>query len=128
MSRLIEQAWQYIVAHPDKILEWTWQHLQIVLVAKHDWVVLQDDQNFWPPYDLSPVVRNEILAQYPEIEELLADLIAAFPSDPAEARAEMTALNAQVDNDLLEPEDVAREWLMSKGLIYSLPRCLFTLP
>lgn len=30
---MIEQAWQYMVAHPDKLLEWTWQHLQIVLVA-----------------------------------------------------------------------------------------------
>jgi len=87
------------------------------IVAKHNWVVLQDDRNFWPPYDLSPVVRDDLLAQYPQIKELLADLIAAFPSDPAEARAEMTALNAQVDNDLLEPEDVARKWLTGKGLI-----------
>lgn len=30
---MLQQAWQYIVGHPDKLLEWTWQHLQIVLVA-----------------------------------------------------------------------------------------------
>jgi osmoprotectant transport system permease protein len=30
---VLQQAWQYIVTHPDKLLEWTWQHLQIVLVA-----------------------------------------------------------------------------------------------
>ena len=87
------------------------------IVAKYGWVVLQDDQNFWPPYDLSPVVRQAILDEYPEIEALLDELVASFPSDPAAARAEMTALNASVDNDLREPEDVAREWLIEKGLI-----------
>jgi len=30
---MLQQAWQYIMGHPDKLLEWTWQHLQIVLVA-----------------------------------------------------------------------------------------------
>jgi osmoprotectant transport system substrate-binding protein len=87
------------------------------IVAKYNWVVLQDDKNFWPPYDLSPVVRQDVLDAYPGIEGVLNDLVAAFPSDPAEARAEMTALNARVDNDLLEPEDVARDWLQEKGLI-----------
>ncbi len=87
------------------------------IVAKYNWVVLQDDQNFWPPYDLSPVVRQDVLDAHPGIEAVLNQLVAAFPSDPAEARAEMTALNARVDNNLLEPEDVAREWLEEKGLI-----------
>jgi len=27
------QAWQYVIAHPDKIFEWTLQHLYIILVA-----------------------------------------------------------------------------------------------
>lgn len=87
------------------------------VVAAQNWVALQDDQNFWPPYDLSPVIRRQILDEYPEIEEILMELVLAFPSDAAEARAEMTALNARVDSDLLEPEEVAREWLIEKGLI-----------
>jgi glycine betaine/choline ABC-type transport system substrate-binding protein len=29
----------------------------------------------------------------------------------------MTALNAKVDIDLMEPEDAAEEWLRDKGLI-----------
>jgi len=87
------------------------------IVAKENWVALQDDKNFWPPYDLSPVVRQAILDEYPGVQDLLESLVAAFPSDPAEARAEMTALNARVDVDLLEPEEAAREWLEAKGLI-----------
>ncbi len=86
-------------------------------VVKYNWVVLQDDKNFWPPYDLSPIVRAETLEANPGLEDVLNELIAAFPEDPAEARAEMTALNAKVDIDLMEPEEAAREWLQAKGLI-----------
>ncbi len=86
-------------------------------VVKYDWVVLQDDKNFWPPYDLAPIVRADALAANPGLEDVLNELIAAFPGDPTEARAEMTALNAKVDIDLMEPEEAAEEWLQDKGLI-----------
>ena len=86
-------------------------------VVKYGWVVLQDDKNFWPPYDLAPVVRVDVLNDNPGLADVLNELIAAFSEDPAEARAEMTALNAKVDIDLMEPEDAAEEWLREKGLI-----------
>jgi len=86
-------------------------------VVKNDWVVLQDDKHFWPPYDLAPIVREQVLAANPGLEDVLAELIAAFPQDPAEARATMTALNAKVDVDKMEPEDATTEWLQGKGLI-----------
>ena len=86
-------------------------------VVKYNWVVLQDDKNFWPPYDLAPVVRAEVLEANPGLADVLNELIAAFSEDPTEARAEMTALNAKVDIDLMEPEDAAAEWLQAKGLI-----------
>jgi len=86
-------------------------------VVKYGWVVLQDDKNFWPPYDLAPIVRAETLKANPGLEDVLNELIAAFPEDPAAARAEMTALNAKVDIDGMEPEEVANEWLQAKGLI-----------
>jgi osmoprotectant transport system substrate-binding protein len=86
-------------------------------VVKYGWVVLQDDKNFWPPYDLAPIVQAETLAANPGLEAVLNELIAAFPDDPAEARAAMAALNAKVDVDLMEPEDAAQEWLCEKGLI-----------
>jgi len=86
-------------------------------VVKYGWVVLQDDKNFWPPYDLAPIVRAKTLDANPGLEDVLNELIAAFPNDPTEARAEMTALNAKVDIDLMEPEEAAEEWLQAKGLI-----------
>ncbi len=86
-------------------------------VVKYDWVVLQDDKNFWPPYDLAPYVRAEVLEANPGLADVLNELIAAFPQEPAEARAEMTALNAKVDIDMMEPEEAAEQWLRDKGLI-----------
>ncbi|MGB2984175.1 MAG: glycine betaine ABC transporter substrate-binding protein [Candidatus Bipolaricaulia bacterium] len=86
-------------------------------VVKYDWVVLQDDLNFWPPYDLCPYLPQAVLDANPGLEDILNELIAAFPNDPVGARAEMTALNAKVDIDMMEPEEVAREWLEDKGLI-----------
>jgi osmoprotectant transport system substrate-binding protein len=86
-------------------------------VVKNNWVVLQDDKNFWPPYDLGPYVRKEVLDANPDLEGVLNELVGAFPDDPAGARAEMTRLNAKVDVDLMEPEEAAEEWLKEKGLI-----------
>ncbi len=86
-------------------------------VVKYDWVVLEDDKNFWPPYDLAPIIRQETLQAMPAVGGILDELVAAFPTDPAGARAEMTALNARVDVDYVEPEDVAREWLLENDLI-----------
>jgi osmoprotectant transport system substrate-binding protein len=86
-------------------------------VVKYDWVVLQDDKNFWPPYDLGPYLRKEVLDANPELEGILGELVGAFPSDPAGARTEMTQLNAKVDIDQMEPEEAAEQWLKEKGLI-----------
>jgi osmoprotectant transport system substrate-binding protein len=86
-------------------------------VVKYDLVVLQDDKNFWPPYDLAPYLRKEVLDANPDLEAVLNELVSAFPNDPAGARAEMTRLNAKVDIDLMEPEEAAEQWLRDKGLI-----------
>ena len=86
-------------------------------VVKYNWVVLQDDKNFWPPYDLGPYLRKEVLDANPGLEDVLKELVDAFPSDAVGARKEMTALNAKVDIDMMDPEDAARDWLKEKGLI-----------
>ncbi len=86
-------------------------------VVKYNWVVLQDDKNFWPPYDLGPYLRKEVLDANPGLEDVLKELVDAFPNDAVGARKDMTALNARVDIDMMEPEEAAMEWLKEKGLI-----------
>jgi osmoprotectant transport system substrate-binding protein len=87
------------------------------VVIKYDLVILEDDKHFFPPYDLCPYVRAEVLEKYPQLDDILNELINAFPQEPATARAAMTELNAKVDIDKMEPEAAAREWLIDKGLI-----------
>jgi osmoprotectant transport system substrate-binding protein len=86
-------------------------------IVANDWVVLEDDKNFWPPYDLAPYVRKEVLDANPGLEDALLELVNAFPRDPNAARRTMTELNAKVDVDMMEPEEAAEEWLKAQGLL-----------
>jgi osmoprotectant transport system substrate-binding protein len=95
------------------------------IIAKYSWHVYQDDKAFWPPYDLTPYVSQAVLDQYPEIEDILNELVATFPgggqaATPAlvnEGQKAWQALNARVDNDKMEPDEVAREYLLEHGLV-----------
>lgn len=80
-------------------------------VAAYDLAILEDDQEFFPPYDAAPTIRNEVLEQHPELEEVLNQLAGRIDDST------MAELNAQVDMDKLEPEDVARDFLLAEGLI-----------
>jgi len=94
-------------------------------VAKYGWHVYTDDQLFWPPYDLTPYVSQAILDEYPEIEDILNELVATFPGGGglatpaivAQGQAVWQALNARVDINKMEPAEVAHEYLLNNGLI-----------
>lgn len=73
------------------------------LVEKDKYVILEDDKKVWPPYNLAPVVRDEVLEKYPEIKEVLNKITATLDNDT------VIYLNAQVDIDKREFEDVAKE-------------------
>ncbi|EIM06992.1 hypothetical protein A1A1_08499 [Planococcus antarcticus DSM 14505] len=73
--------------------------------------VLEDDQNYFPPYHALPLVRNEILKQYPELEDVLLQLADKI-DEPT-----MQAMNAKVDNEGQMVEVVAEEFLQQAGLI-----------
>ena len=95
------------------------------IIAKYGWHVYQDDQAFWPPYDLTPYVRKETLDKYPEIEDILNNLVATFPGGGRSATPALVGqgqnvwqgLNSRVDNDKLEPDEAAREYLLKHGLV-----------
>ena len=69
--------------------------------------LLEDDKRVWPPYNVAPVVRAVVLAANPGIEEALARVDAALTTE------KLTELNARVDIDKEEYEDVAREFFES---------------
>lgn len=74
-------------------------------------VTLEEDKNFFPPYDMSTVMKNELLEENPEIETILSPLIGTIDE------AKMTELNYLVDIDGYTPEDVARSFLSEQGLL-----------
>ena len=67
-------------------------------------VLLEDDRHVWPPYNLAPVVRGDVYKENPEIAEILKKVNETLDT------AAITALNAQVDVDKEEYEDVAEEY------------------
>lgn len=81
----------------------------------YDLVVLKDDKTIFPPYYAAPVVRQEVLQKYPELEDAL-NLLSGRINDSV-----MTALNYRVDHLKQSPEWVAKDFLVSQKL-YKQPR------
>ncbi|CUQ59200.1 glycine betaine ABC transporter substrate-binding protein [Hungatella hathewayi] len=74
------------------------------LAQKDKYMLLEDDKQVWPPYNLAPVVRDDVLEKNPGIADILNKISASLDTDT------VTALNAEVDVDKREYEEVAREY------------------
>lgn len=74
-------------------------------IKEFDLVVLEDDKYFFPPYDASPVINNEVLEQYPEIEDIFKRLENQISTE------DMQELNYRADVEKVNPKRVAEEFL-----------------
>lgn len=73
--------------------------------------VLEDEKNFFAPYYATPIIRADTLEKYPEIEEVLGMLVGKIYNK------KMHELNARVDIDKEQYEDVGIDFLKEEGLI-----------
>ncbi|RCX20995.1 osmoprotectant transport system substrate-binding protein [Anaerobacterium chartisolvens] len=73
--------------------------------------ILEDDKNFFPPYYAAPIVRNDTLEKYPELEEVLNSLAGKISDE------EMQMMNYKVESEKKAIRDVARDFLTEKGLL-----------
>lgn len=80
-------------------------------ISAYDLVLLQDDKAMFPPYQVAPVVRKEIVDAFPEVETAL-NTLSALLTDSV-----MQELNFEVSGKQREPSEVAREFLVEAGLI-----------
>ncbi|MFB5677660.1 glycine betaine ABC transporter substrate-binding protein [Paenibacillus terreus] len=80
-------------------------------IEAHNLAILDDDKQFFPPYDAGTVIRKDTLDQYPELKEVINQLGGTISEE------DMQKLNGQVDIEGLKEEDVARDFLIEKGLI-----------
>lgn len=76
-----------------------------------DLVVLEDDEEFFPKYNVSPVFTQEVIEEYPQLRELFNPVSAELTDDL------LIELNARVDVDGEEPSEVAMDWLTEAGFV-----------
>ncbi len=80
-------------------------------LIKYNLVVLQDDKHFFPPYYAAPIVREDILKAHPEVATILNKLAGKFTDSI------MQKLNYQVDVQHQSADVVAKQFLVSQGLL-----------
>jgi glycine betaine/choline ABC-type transport system substrate-binding protein len=82
------------------------------IIAKQNLVVLQDDKGLFPPDHAVPVVRNDFLSKAGSDFRTTVNKVSATITTE-----DITALNAKVDIDNQDPDQVARDFAQSKDLV-----------
>ena len=80
-------------------------------LAQYNMVILKDDKHLFPPYQGSPMMREETLKKYPELKKILEKLSGKISDE------EMSTMNYRVSVKGEKAEDVAREYLKKAGII-----------
>ncbi|WP_415860442.1 glycine betaine ABC transporter substrate-binding protein [Pantoea cypripedii] len=80
-------------------------------VKGFDLKVLEDDKHFFPSYNVTPVVRKDVLESHPGLAAALNQL------SPLITDESITEMNKRVDIDHQSPEQVARDFLQSKNML-----------
>ncbi|HYP40528.1 MAG TPA: glycine betaine ABC transporter substrate-binding protein [Chloroflexia bacterium] len=80
-------------------------------IAGNNLVLLEDPKGYGGPYNIAPVVRDDVLALYPNIATTLNGL------SPKITTEEIARLNWEVDGKKREVVDVAKEFLTAQGLL-----------
>jgi osmoprotectant transport system substrate-binding protein len=81
-------------------------------LASGEYVVLDDDKQFFPPYNITFAVRDDALEKLgPEGQEVIERVQKPLTEEV------MQELNARVDVDKAKPADSARQYLQSAGFV-----------
>ena len=75
-----------------------------------DFVALEDDRHYFPPYEAVPLVREDALKRWPQIGVAMERLAGKVTAD------EMRGMNLAVEAQHRDVGDVVREFRRSKGL------------
>jgi osmoprotectant transport system substrate-binding protein len=82
------------------------------LIPALDFVVLEDDHHYFPPYEAVAVMRGEMLKNHPEVGAALGTLAGAISDE------DMRRLNFAVDGEHRDAAAVVKEFLRQRGLIH----------
>jgi glycine betaine/choline ABC-type transport system substrate-binding protein len=81
------------------------------LIPALDFVVLEDDHHYFPPYEAVAIMRGEMLKKHPEVGAALGELSGAISDE------DMRRLNYAVDGQHRDVAAVVREFLKQRGMI-----------
>jgi osmoprotectant transport system substrate-binding protein len=81
------------------------------VIGENGWVPLRDDLGLQQNESITPIVRTEVLDEFPEIADLLNEVSANLNTQT------MIELNGRVQIDQEDHADVARDFLVESGLI-----------
>ena len=73
--------------------------------------VLDDDRNFFPKYNVSMVLAEDLVKKYPQLADLMGPVTRKLTNQV------LLRLNAEIDVEGREPADVAFEWLKKEGFV-----------
>jgi osmoprotectant transport system substrate-binding protein len=79
-------------------------------IQAFDFVALEDNLHYFPPYEAVPLVREDSLRRWPQIAVALKRLAGKITAD------DMRAMNLAVDAQHQDPADVVRKFRATKGL------------
>lgn len=80
-------------------------------MEKLNLISLEDSKQLFPPYQGAPLLQNDTLDKFPELEGILNKLAGKITDQ------QMRQMNYQVDYHDEPPEKVAREFLIEQGLL-----------
>jgi glycine betaine/choline ABC-type transport system substrate-binding protein len=81
------------------------------LIPALDFVVLEDDHHYFPPYEAVAIMRGEMLKNHPEVGAALGELAGAISDE------DMRRLNYAVDGQHRDVTAVVGEFLKQRGMI-----------
>ncbi len=81
------------------------------LIPALDFVVLEDDHHYFPPYEAVAIMRDEMLKKHPEAGAALGELAGAISDD------DMRRMNYAVDGEHRDAAAVVKEFLRQRRMI-----------
>ena len=80
-------------------------------ISANKLVVLKDDKNLFPPYQVAPVVRQQAIDTHPDLAKALNAIAPKLTTET------MQRLNNEVSSKQREPAEVAKEFLTQEKLL-----------
>ncbi|MFC0266165.1 ABC transporter permease/substrate-binding protein [Alloscardovia macacae] len=80
-------------------------------IAQYNLTILKDDKHLFPPYQGAPLMREETLKKYPQLEGILDKLAGKITEE------QMSHMNYEVNVQGKKPADVAKTFLTEQGIL-----------